>query len=1174
VGKDTPSLKLDRPRSPTSSNQLKSPRNSYVGKETPSLKLDRTRSPRTSRNQLSPTPSPRPSRNSRNCSSEQRSRSKQMEDRTKNRSKSPAPGERNDDCIPKSKEVRSVTLQVNDSEGKGASDTVNNSPTTQESNKKSSYSLKKKATISHLEIDDVEVHGGSIGKSPVTEREHRLSQKNTRGSAELKTSTGILRKSRKSEITVHHSEYSELEEKKPTDLRVTMAASDEPSSRPGSSEKKTTLSQKLKRQSSRLAPKSIDQNKKITALRNSAITDLEEKKTDTKRETRRLSFVDRMENMKLKLKKQTTAPVEIPHMEEESDMQGSKIQSETIKRYQSTTHTRQSRGSMSETPYSAAELLRKSRFHTGAQVPKKVIRATTLSKQEIEKSRTTMKGDEINLECSDIVEESPLELPSPKYLRTSIRNSISNKTDNQECNEPLILSPRSSQGLSRKGSYLTINSRTRSQSVCIRKEDNGWNEEQDKSRKLSISKSSTPTGKRGSAPAELRTSSGVHDILKKHIPTFAHKESDVSVSVSSNSSSDSERSEILHGSGELQIGELFHFDTRTQIDLEKQRAKKPPLYRYTICRKRKRKKEKVKNQSLHTKIQQLMGLDFLENQLLHTGTESSKRKEHEFNLFKNMVKTFQEHQEQNFIQNDTAEDDVVRIGQPHDENNNGALQALCLYVKSMDTFKDLIDPESLPSLVKVLTIRKVKAGDWVFQKGDSPGDKITGGLYAILWGSVGVYINQTDNKPVAVLPTGTKFGDQALINDSTRNASIKAVEDSIFGVIQKEEYVRFRRRSQLDMSRGVATFLQTVLQFSSIKDGPWSYLKLCVLASQCKLMRTKKAMEVINPTMCGLLCGVIRYGDFSVIQAVKIIKRFSIPQSRDHKNINLMKYEVHIKVATLTSKDIFGDKEILNKKQKKSESDFGQNDIVPLSLVSVDEGEILLIDADNFRRCVSKWGYTHIPCYDMKSDTEILQKHLLTKEWDSFRKGLSGNIANDNPEDSRFLELTTVLEQYPRKNYKKPPNVSNLRSIEEMQYKAPPLKPIPEPTIYTARTELHKKLIDTKQSIWTVDKEELNLMKGPGYHSEDRVKEPHLIGKGDVQIKDSAGTVRKELQNEIKKEEQEILQAGQKIKVSLPRPDLLEPLNKPRRRGFKYGISKLSHDDRIQFDLLKKVAAQ
>lgn len=436
------------------------------------------------------------------------------------------------------------------------------------------------------------------------------------------------------------------------------------------------------------------------------------------------------------------------------------------------------------------------------------------------------------------------------------------------------------------------------------------------------------------------------------------------------------------------------------LNMKKFYMAKPPLTRYTIPRWQVKKKKPPPK--LKTFYSGIAGLDNCKAMV-----QSQEQ------VVLEMIDQFVFCQEENFI------------SQGYPGQGNPGLGGMCKYMRSIGAMKEYGD-EQLSSLVKVLQIRRVSAGQWCFRKGDSPECPRTGGWYTILVGTVGVYL-QEDAKPVVSFGVGTSFGEQALISDAFRNASIKVHEDCVFGVIPKNVFARFRRREQADQSRDVAAFLQTVPQLSQTQ---WTLQKLCVLATFCTLVKTKPRMEVMGPAQYGNYLAIIRVGEFEVIQVVRQSKRFGIPVSKDKKEISVSTYDIKAVVAILKPKDIFGDRPIIVKK-----SEQGEEDGASQSLVSVgDNGEVLVIEADNFRRCISKWGYDFRPCYAVEKASVVAKKHVETQRWQHFRQSLMARTVGEKTTDettsanASAIASTTSYQKYRRHRVVRPSKTENLRT--------------------------------------------------------------------------------------------------------------------------------------------------
>lgn len=100
------------------------------------------------------------------------------------------------------------------------------------------------------------------------------------------------------------------------------------------------------------------------------------------------------------------------------------------------------------------------------------------------------------------------------------------------------------------------------------------------------------------------------------------------------------------------------------------------------------------------------------------------------------------------------------------------------FIQESDLFSR-IETAALDELVELFQYQRLLRGETLFRKGDSGDD-----FYILLSGRLQII----DDKPVAELSTGESFGELALINDSPRLATIKALRDSELGRLHKSHF--------------------------------------------------------------------------------------------------------------------------------------------------------------------------------------------------------------------------------------------------------------------------------------------------------------------------------------------------------------------------------------------------
>lgn len=108
-------------------------------------------------------------------------------------------------------------------------------------------------------------------------------------------------------------------------------------------------------------------------------------------------------------------------------------------------------------------------------------------------------------------------------------------------------------------------------------------------------------------------------------------------------------------------------------------------------------------------------------------------------------------------------------------------------------FQGLAD-EDCEALARRLTEKSVKAGDIVFEQGESGSS-----MYIVRSGTVQIYLASVDNAPPVVLKdlrTGEYFGELALFDDKPRSASVRAVVDAVLLELTREELAEQLGRSK------------------------------------------------------------------------------------------------------------------------------------------------------------------------------------------------------------------------------------------------------------------------------------------------------------------------------------------------------------------------------------------
>jgi len=100
----------------------------------------------------------------------------------------------------------------------------------------------------------------------------------------------------------------------------------------------------------------------------------------------------------------------------------------------------------------------------------------------------------------------------------------------------------------------------------------------------------------------------------------------------------------------------------------------------------------------------------------------------------------------------------------------------------------------LNEAIKIINISKIKAGNTVFKQGD-PGDSIV----LLLKGEVAVCVTGEDGDeiPIARVKENNFVGEMAIIDETDRMASVRAISDCLVGIIFSEDFWKYFDRYQV-----------------------------------------------------------------------------------------------------------------------------------------------------------------------------------------------------------------------------------------------------------------------------------------------------------------------------------------------------------------------------------------
>lgn len=115
-------------------------------------------------------------------------------------------------------------------------------------------------------------------------------------------------------------------------------------------------------------------------------------------------------------------------------------------------------------------------------------------------------------------------------------------------------------------------------------------------------------------------------------------------------------------------------------------------------------------------------------------------------------------------------------------------------IKSLQPFA-LLEPEKMPALTSKLAEKSCAPGEDIIVQGDR-GDA----YYIVKSGRVAVLVKERHTEPVQVaeLGAGEGFGEEALIRDKPRNATVRALAPTTVLVLAKEDFNRILMASYID----------------------------------------------------------------------------------------------------------------------------------------------------------------------------------------------------------------------------------------------------------------------------------------------------------------------------------------------------------------------------------------
>lgn len=180
---------------------------------------------------------------------------------------------------------------------------------------------------------------------------------------------------------------------------------------------------------------------------------------------------------------------------------------------------------------------------------------------------------------------------------------------------------------------------------------------------------------------------------------------------------------------------------------------------------------------------------------------------------------------------------------------------------------NLLDPEEQERLAEKVTVKSLARGETLFRAGD-PGDA----FYVIVSGFARVLeINAAgQDVPVNTLSKGDTFGEIALLKDSPRTATIRAIEDLVLLRLDREDFQRLLQQNQeirsfLDRSLNSFAIRDFIKQFTVLDAVPAKVLRS--LVGNLEVVAIKPGETVIRQGQASDRFYMIKSGTLRVLKS-------------------------------------------------------------------------------------------------------------------------------------------------------------------------------------------------------------------------------------------------------------------------------------------------------------------
>ena len=220
------------------------------------------------------------------------------------------------------------------------------------------------------------------------------------------------------------------------------------------------------------------------------------------------------------------------------------------------------------------------------------------------------------------------------------------------------------------------------------------------------------------------------------------------------------------------------------------------------------------------------------------------------------------------------------LSTPHKDRTPVQILQLEDYMQSITFFSDLIknvNRQVMLQCCQFMTLEQYSEGEFVFHA-DDEADK----FYVILSGSVTILRpnGRVDGKrtyqQLAVLKAGSSFGELALIQSTSRSASVLCRELTHLGVLMRQHYLRILGKVQ-----GLLLAKKVDLLQSNPVFAPWSRTSLLKLSYFFKERVYQRKQVLFHAGDLATEVCLVQGGDFELVKDISVHVRKNLHQLKD-----------------------------------------------------------------------------------------------------------------------------------------------------------------------------------------------------------------------------------------------------------------------------------------------------